>query len=682
LKGGEGGSETRGKEVVPIHIRNMNGNGAIKHIQGNTRSEGTMISKRAFPLWVVAGLLVILAIGFSPSPTLAAGASPNAFGRPTVAVPNPSANIHPTRGTRPTGWVDQTRSEVLGRNGVVATSEPLAAQAGLKILQDGGNAVDAAVATMAALALMEPNSTGLGAEMFAIIYDAKTKKLYEISANGPSPHNYTPETFAANGYDLSGPPYGGPPSTGIFAAMVPGSVDGWDKMLNRFGTMKFKEVLEPARKYAFEGFPVHEVLANSFRGSRNSLCGLSAPYDMDTAAVYCADGDVPGLYEIFKNPQMGHAFEVLQKKGVKAFYEGEIAEAIVAKANSLGVIVPGGGPFWTMDDLKDYQARWEDPLSTTYHGYKIWETPPPSQAWAALEMLNILEVCAEVKPFDLGALGRPNSLFTHIEVEAKKLAYSDLHAYNADPDFEPIYDQINNYFNDKTYAAGLCDLLQVDPPVARPATVTGNDPGGTIYGASADRWGNMVSFVYSVYTSWGSKVTIPGYGFQLSSRGAMFTFDPNHPNTLEGYKRPFITIIAAFITDLANNPLMAFGNMGGGTQPQAHAQHVVNMIDLGFNVQATGDAARFDHSQGSDRLSLDYYLYDAVNADLTAWGHDTRRSRGLGGGYQGIFFERDYDMPEPVPPSGKSGGSANQGPVNGTYRAGSELRKDGCAVGF
>ena len=252
-------------------------------------------------------------------------------------------------------------------------------------------------------------------------------------------------------------------------------------------------------------------------------------------------------------------------------------------------------------------------------------------------------------------------------------------------------------FLDKGYAEDLCPLflgnLQYpvdpdDPPIARDADVLGNLPGGTIYGASADRWGNMVSFVNSVYTSWGSKVTIPGYGFQLSSRGAMFNFSadtdtPPHPNRVEGGKRPFITIIAAFITDLENNPLMAFGNMGGGTQPQAHAQHVVNMIDLGFNVQATSDAARFDHSQGSDRVSLDYYLDDAVGEDLREWGHNTRRSRGLGGGYQGIFFERDYSMPEPVVPGGKGGkGKAHQGPVNGTYRAGSELRKDGAAVGF
>jgi|MudIll2142460700_1097286.scaffolds.fasta_scaffold16346_1 gamma-glutamyltranspeptidase/glutathione hydrolase len=655
-----------------------------------------MSSRKSF-LPCLFACLAILALGFNASPTDAASASPNAFGKPTADNWNPGNNLNPNtatgypgviRGTRPTGWLDQTRSEILARNGIVTTSEPLAAQAGLKILQDGGNAVDAAVATMAMLALVEPQSTGLGAEMFAIVWDAKTKQLYQISANGPSPKNYTPATFAANGFDLSKQPngtYRNPPTSGIFAAPVSGSVDGWDKLLKRFGTLTFKEVLEPARKYAFEGFPVHEVLASSFRSSRSSLCAQSAPFDQDTAAVYCRDGKVPGLYESFKNPDMGHAFEVLQKKGVDAFYKGEIAQAIVNKANS---IVPG---LWSLDDLANYQARWEPPVRTKYHGYDIWETPPPSQGWAALEMLNILEQCAEKgvgkfnTPYDLAALGHSTSLFTHIEVEAKKLAYSDLLRYNADPDFFPqMYNLLNNYFLDKSYAGSLCPLIEIDPPKARPADVKGNLPGGTIYGASADRWGNMVSFVYSVYTSWGSMVTIPGYGFQLSSRGAMFTFDPAHPNTLAGGKRPFITIIAGFITK-DGEPVMAFGNMGGSTQPLGHAQHIVNMIDLGFNVQATGDAARWDHSQSatSDRLSLDYYLYDRVNADLTAWGHSTQRSRGLGGGYQGILFERDYSLPEPIVPGGRGGkGVAHQDPVNGTYRAGSELRKDGCAVGW
>jgi gamma-glutamyltranspeptidase/glutathione hydrolase len=663
-----------------------------------------MRSKSACTLWFVAGCLLGLALSIGPSPALAAGPSPNPFGKPSATNWNPGNNITAVPGTRPTGWINQTRSEILARNGVVATSEPLAAQAGLKILQDGGNAVDAAVATMAMIALQEPNSTGLGAEMFVIVWDAKTKKLYQISANGPSPKKFTRELFALNGYNV-GPNasgvYGGPGTTGIYSAMVPGSVDGWDKLLKRFGTMTFKEVLEPARKSAVEGFPVHEVLASSFRGSSSNLC--STTRDPDTPNVYCKGGNVPGLYSIFRNPDMGHAFEVLQKKGRDAFYKGEIAEAIVKKANSLGVKVPGGGSqFWTMDDLSNYQAKWVEPLTTRYHGYDIYETPPPSQGWAALEMLNILEVCAEKKPFDLAAIGRETPMFTHIEVEAKKLAYSDLLRYNADPNFyTELYDKLDHYFLNKEYAAGLCDKIQINPPQARPADVKGNLDGGTIYGASADRWGNMVSFVYSVYTSWGSGVTIPGYGFQLSSRGGMFTFDPNHPNTIAGRKEPFITIIAGFIMK-DGQPMMAFGNMGGSTQPLGHVQHIVNMIDLGYNVQATSDAARWDHSQSetSDRLSLDVYLWDEVGPTLASWGHKFSTgytgSRGLGGGYQGILFERDYSLPVPKLPygDGRWGGDKDKddrwgkdkdklNPVNGIYRAGTDtLRKDGAAVGW
>jgi len=354
----------------------------------------------------------------------------------------------------------------------------------------------------------------------------------------------------------------------------------------------------------------------------------------------------------------------------------------------LGVLVPGGGTqFWTMDDLASYHARWEEPLTTNYHGYDIYETPPPSQGWAALEMLNILGECALPNGYDLGALGRENAQFTHIEVEAKKLAYSDLLWENADPDFYPeLPDRINAYFNNREWVKNnLCSKLDIN--VAQPARIIGNDVGGTIYGASADRWGNMVSFVYSVYTSWGSGVTIPGYGFQLSSRGGMFTFDETHPNFIEGRKRPFITIIAGFIMK-DGEPVMAFGNMGGATQPHAHVQHIVNMIDLGFNVQATSDAARWDHSQteNSNRgLSLDYYLHDRLAAQLTAMGHQNiSRSRGLGGGYQGILFERDYSLPEPVVPGGRGGhGVAHQEPLNGIYRAGTDtLRKDGAAVGW
>ena len=639
-------------------------------------------------LAIIVCCMSALLLGYSPAPVIAA-ASPNAFGKPSATVSNPGDSIMAVRGTRPFGWVDQTRSEVLARNGVVATSEPQAAMAGVEILQNGGNAIDAAVATMATIGLQESHSTGIGAEMFVIIWDAKTKKLYQISANGPSPKNYSRELFAANGFKVDGPPYGNPKTSGILSAMIPGSVDGWDKMLKRFGTMTFKEVLEPARKNAVEGFPVHEVIAGMFKRNKKNLC----EGDPDTAAIFCKGGDVPAMYSILKNPDMGRLFQVLQEKGVDAFYKGEVAEAMVKKANSMGVVLPAGmKEFWSMDDLKSYEAKWVEPLKTTYHGYEIYETPPPSQGWAALEMLNILEVCAEKKGINLAALGRENPLLTHFQVEAKKLAYSDLHRYNADPRFaKDLYDKLNKYFLNKSYAKSLCDLIDMGEttgtPKARNSDRLGNLPGGTIYGASADRWGNMVSFVYSVYTAWGSIVTVPGYGFQYSSRGAMFTFDPNHPNTLEGGKEPFITIIAAFIMK-DGEPVMAFGNMGGSTQPLGHVQHVVNMIDLGYNVQATSDAARWDHSQNADgtatgTLLLDYYLYDRIASTMQLWGHTSiTRNRGMGGGYEGILFEKDPN--EPVPFFGDAGkGGNSKGPVNGVYRAGADtLRKDAIAVGW
>jgi len=604
----------------------------------------------------------VVGLVLAGTPASAIAEHPNAFGRPTVDNPQPGENITATRATRPTGWIDQTRSEVLARNGIVATSQPLAVEAGLEILRQGGNAVDAAVAAAAALALTEANSTGLGADMFAQVWSARDKKLYGINANGWSPEGYTVEWLQS--MDC----YPNMPTNGICSAMIPGAIDGFDKLLNRFGNFTFKEVLEPAARLAEEGFGIHEVFNNSLRGSNNDR--LNA--DPDTAAIYIDEnGEVPALYSIFKNPDMARTFRILQKKGVDAFYRGEVAEAMVAKANAVGGV-------WKLTDLANYEAYWTEPLSINYKGYDFSQLPPPGQGWAALEMLNIIEACVPYHGYDLAELGRPNPLFTHFMVEAKKLAYSDLHRYNADPAFNP---PPLDLLLSKDYAASLCDLI--DPTTARPADVLGNIDGGTIFLVTADRWGNMVSLVFSTYSAFGGGITVPGYGFQFSSRGRGFTLgEPGHPNSPEGNKRPFITIIAGFIMK-DGEPLMAIGNMGGGTQPQAHAQHMVNLIDLGFNVQATTDAARFDHDQFSDRLRLDHYLYEAVGAQLEAMGHVVQDRYGLAGGYQGILFERDWSLPEPKVPGGKGAhGVAHQKPVNGIYRAGSDLRKDGMAAGW
>lgn len=621
---------------------------------------------KLFPLLIMACIFGLVLAGTS-APALAAGASDNVFGKPTADNPQPGEDITATRATRGMGWKDQTRSEVLGRNGMVATSNPLAVAAGMEILRNGGNAIDAAVAAAGALALVEANSTGLGADMFAQVWSAKDKKLYGINANGWSPEGYTYE-WLVDALEKVGRT--SMPTTGIYSAVIPGAIDGFDKLLSRFGTMTFNEVFEPAARMAEEGFGIHEVFNNSLRGNNGSRLNQ----DPDTAAIYIDEnGDVPALYSIFKNPEMAKTFRVLQQQGVKGFYEGDIAEAMVAKANSLGGA-------WTLEDLSEYEAYWTEPVTTNYHGYDFSQLPPPAQGWAALEMLNILEVCAEngvgkkEEKFDLAELGRPSVLFTHFMVEAKKLAYSDLLRYNADPAFSDEMkpgDNLLAYLTSKEYAATLCDLI--NPKKARPADVLGNIGGGTIYLATADRWGNMVSLVYSTYSAFGGGVTVPGYGFQFSSRGRGFSMDEDHPNFIEGRKRPFITIIAGFIMK-DGEPIMAMGNMGGGTQPQAHAQHMVNMIDLGYNVQATTDAARFDHSQGSDNLRLDHYLYEALWKKLRNLGHNVQSRTGLAGGYQGILFERDPDMLEPS--------EGDTGPVNGIYRAGSDLRKDGMAAGW
>jgi gamma-glutamyltranspeptidase/glutathione hydrolase len=591
--------------------------------------------------------------GSSVRVSQSAAPSPNAFGKPTDAVPTPGQNIESVPATRPgAGWRQQSRSEVLGRHGMVATSQPLATTAGLGILRDGGNAIDAAVAAAAVLGVTEPGSVGLGGDLFAIVWSARDRRLYGLSSSGWAPSGWTVEYFRNTlGVDEV-------PSSGINSAVIPGTVAGWDALLKRFGYMKFTEVLEPAATYAEEGFGVHELARWSASGKLLR--------DPDSRATWLPNGRGPALYSIFRNPNMARAFRVLQGGGRDAFYKGEIAEAIVAKSRAAGGVI-------SLEDLAEYEAEWTDPLSTTYHGYGIHQLPPPGQGWAALEMLNILEACAVHHGIDLAELGHTDPQYWHFLIEAKKLAYSDLHRYNADPKFEPPpLDRLLS----KEYAATLCD--KIDPNRARPADVRGNIEGDTVYFATADRWGNMVSFVNSLFSGFGSGVTIPGYGFTLANRGSGFTLDENHPNVVAPRKRPFITIIAGFITK-DDRPVMAFGNMGGSTQPQAHVQHVVNMIDLGMNVQATTDVARFDHDQDGDTTALDTNLFDLVGDGLEAKGHRIEREFGHAGGYQGILFEPDAVLPAPRVPRGKTRGGP---PLNGIYRAGSDLRKDGHAAGL
>jgi gamma-glutamyltranspeptidase / glutathione hydrolase len=558
-------------------------------------------------------------------------------GGDAISDPNPGVGEFPAvRGDRTSGWLAQTRSEVLARNGVVATSQPLAAQAGLQILKAGGNAFDAAVASAAVLNVVEPASAGVGGDVFVIAWVAKDKKLIALNASGRAPTGATPEHLAARGYKQRMPEHG------IDSATIPGAVDGWDALLKRAGTLTFKETLEPAAVLAEQGFGVTERIRNDWIYGATVLS-----HDPDSVKTYLVDGKPPNTYDVFRNPDLARTFRLLQAQGRDVFYRGEIAQAIIAKSRALGGTM-------TAEDLANTRATWETPLSTNYHGYDVYEMPPSTQGFAALEMMNILEVCAPKLGVNLSVLGPRSPEYWHLLVEAKKLAYADLYAFNADPGFAdvPVARLIS-----KTYAAELC--AHIDPRKAGTPERRGDPVGGTVYLAVADHWGNMVSFIYSIYDSFGSGVTIPGYGFVLNDRGALFSLEPQSPNRIAPGKRPFHTLLPGFLMK-DGQPVMAFGLMGGSQQAQGHAQVLIDMIDLRANPQAASDAARFTHAQASNTLSLESNLYDLLGARLRTMGHKVESANGEDmGGFQAIWL-----MP------------------SGVYRAASDHRKDGEAVGW
>ena len=601
---------------------------------------------------------VIFAVVLVAIATLAPSAaqSPNAFGVPSAEQPQPGAAIKAVPGSRAQGWLAQGRSEVLARHGMVATSDPLAAEAGLEILRRGGNAIDAAVATGAVLDVTSQNDTGIGGDLFALVYIAKDKKLYALNSGGWAPAGWTPDFFKTKlGVKTV-------PNNGVNSATVPGAISGYDALLKRFGTLGFKDTFERAARLADEGWGLaerrHSDLKNATNGLRN---------DADSKDTFLVNGETPALYSIIRNPGLSKALRLIQTQGRDAFYRGSIADAIVAKVTANGGVM-------TKADLAEFQSEWTEPITTNYHGYDVFELPPPGQGFAALEMLNILEVCVPKFGTSLAALGPADPQYWHYMVEAKKLAYSDLQAKNADPMFAnvPVKELLS-----KEHAASLCG--RIDPNVASKPAVRGGTEGGTIYLTAADRWGNMVSLIHSVFNVYGSRATVAPYGFVLHNRGGGFSLDPASPNIVAPHKRPFHTIIAGFV--MKNGaPLMTFGNMGGSVQPETHAQHMVNLIDLGMNVQMTTDAARFTHNQNSNVLSLEANLFNLVGGALKAKGHEVRSvTGGSVGGYQGILFTRDPRMPEPI---FDQRAATDDLPVNGVYRAGSDHRKDGQAVGW
>ena len=585
-----------------------------------------------------------------------AAQSANPFGIPTEESPTPAANVVAAAGSRAQGWLGQGRSEVIARHGIVATSDTLAAQAGLEILQAGGNAVDAAVAAGAVLDVTSQNDTGIAGDLFALVYVAQENKLYALNSAGWAPAGWTPEFFKNDlGLDSV-------PGSGVNAATVPGAISGYDALLSRFGTLGFQETFERAARIAEEGWGQGERRHRDLVSSEQRLQN-----DDYSSEVFLENGKAPDLYKILRNPDLARALRLIQKDGRDAFYRGPIGDALIAR-------VQKGGGVMTHADLAEFESEWVEPISTNYHGFDIFQLPPPGQGWAGLEMLNILEVCAPYHGLNLTTLGPSNPDYWHLMVEAKKLAYSDLQAYNGDPLF---VDVPLEKLLDKSYAENLCSRIDMDR--ASEPSVKGGLDGGTIYLTTADRWGNMVSFIHSIFSVYGSGVTIPPYGMVLHNRGVAFSLNADSPNVVEPRKRPFHSIIAGFVMR-NGEPLMTFGNMGGAVQPETHAQHMVNVIDHGMNLQMTTDAARFTHSQNSNRLSLEHNLYSLVGRSLEAKGHQVRSvNGGAVGGYQGILFTRDPNLPVPTytPES-----IEEDHPVNGIYRGGSDHRKDGGVVGW
>jgi gamma-glutamyltranspeptidase / glutathione hydrolase len=602
------------------------------------------------------------------SKSLAAAACLVLAGAACAQAPVQSCNTTPqapfcsaVSGDRSQGWLTQHRSEVMARNGIVATSQPLAAQAGLDILRRGGNAVDAAVATAAMLSVVEPMNVGPAGDMFAIIYIADENKLYALNASGKAPSGATVARMKKLGYVWDAANWGpgsGMPDGGILTVTVPGAVWGWDEVQRRFGKLTFKDTLQPAIDYAEHGFPISERIANDWVLPKGLGSVPSDPRecctqaDPDSIATWYIDGRQPVAGQIHRNPGLARTLRILQQQGRDGFYQGEIAQAIVAKSSRHGGTM-------TLEDLASYSGEWTTPARTSYHGYDVFTLPPPAQTWATDEILNILEVCVPkwAPGQTLASLGPANPKYWHLFVEAKKLAFNDLYAYNADPNFAKV--PLERLLS-KAHAESLC--AKVDPNRASRPKAGGNaDSGGdTIVLSTADRFGNMVAWVNSLYDSFGSGLTVPGYGITLHDRGGLFTLNPKSPNAIQPHKRPYNTLSAGFVMR-NDKPLMAVTLMGGDVQAQGIAQVLVDIFDLGANLQAASDMARFRHTQVPNTLMMESQLVELVGAQLKAMGHDVKSMNGAPmGGFQAIMVT----------------------PETGVYRAGSDHRKDGQAVGY
>ncbi|XXK57795.1 gamma-glutamyltransferase [Porticoccaceae bacterium nBUS_09] len=541
---------------------------------------------------------------------------------------------------RVTGEVFAMRSPVLATSAMAATSQPLATQVALDVMKNGGNAIDAAIAANALLGLVEPTGNGLGGDLFAIVWDAKTKKLYGLNASGRSPKSLSLEWFAQNGHQSI-------PSHGPLPVTVPGAVDGWFMLHDRFGKKPMNELLKPTIDYAKEGFPVSQLIAYYWNRSIPLLerwPGFSEQFTIE--------GRAPAEGEVWRNPGLAKTLQSIADGGRDAFYKGDIAKTIASYMEK-------NGGFLSYEDLSSHTGNWVDPVSTNYRGYDVWELPPNGQGIAALQILNIMEL------FDISSMDHDSAEYVHLFTEVKKLVFEDRAKYYADSEFNKI--PVTTLIS-KDYAQKRSGLLNLDRAANTYPAGKLLEEGDTIYLTTADKEGNMVSLIQSNYRGMGSGMTPDGLGFVLQDRGEMFSLEEGHFNQFEGGKRPFHTIIPAFVTK-GGLPWMSFGLMGGAMQPQGHAQIVINMIDFEMDIQAAGDAARIHHTGSSEPtgevminggiLNLETgYSYETIR-QLMRMGHEIQYANGPYGGYQAI----------------------HRAP-NGVYWGATETRKDGHAAGY
>ncbi len=543
---------------------------------------------------------------------------------------------------RITGESFATRSEVLGQNGMVATSHPLATQVGLDVLKKGGNAIDAAIAANAALGLMEPTGCGIGGDLFAIVWDGKTKKLYGLNASGRSPQKLSLEYFNKQGMKKI-------PSHGPLPVSVPGAVDGWFELHKKFGSKPMSEILAPAIDYAEKGFPLTELIAWYLQRSIPFYESKGFPNIADTYKNQNG-GKLPNEGEIYKNPYLANTYRKIVEGGRDAFYKGDIA-------NTLGTFISEQGGFLSAKDLADHKSEWVEPVSVNYRGYDVWELPPNGQGIAALQMLQIL------KGYDFSNIEFGSTEHLHLFTEAKKLAFEDRAKYYADMNFFDV--PVSQLLSDD-YAKNRRAQIGKRAGKYNAGEISA---GETIYMTVADKEGTMISLIQSNYRGMGSGMVPPKLGFMLQDRGELFSLIPGQANTFEPGKRPFHTIIPAFITK-DGKPFVSFGVMGGDFQPMGHTQIVMNLVDFGMNLQEAGDAPRWDHTGGASPMGQTTTNTGTVRTEsgipyttirgLMDKGHRIGTARGIYGGYQAILWDDE----------------------NKVYHGASESRKDGQAAGY